>query len=285
MSKLQKNYQEQELMTFSGWLLVLFETILISGVVFLFYSSKPSFILLGILMFFIVIIINGFVIINPNEALISTFFGNYVGTKKDTGFYWINPLNKKEKISTKIHNLMTQQLKVNDKNGNPIEIAAVFVWRVSDTAKASFAVENYALFLKNQCESALRKLATQYTYDGDEEITFKNNTDDISQNLKETLTHFIAFSGIVIEDARLTHLAYSPEIAQVMLRKQQAEAVVAARKKIVEGEINMVEEVLQEMEKRNLATFQENDKIKLINNLMTVLVSESETKPVVQLEK
>lgn len=282
------SYQEKNLAAINGLIpLIISIAVLIIGVWELFSSnfSFPSIVISIMLVFLLMFIINGFFIINPNEAVVATFFGKYVGTKKDAGFFWMNPFNKGEKISTKVNNLVTQQLKVNDKNGNPIEIAAVISWHVNDPAKALFAVENYGVFLKNQAESAVRKIATQYMYDGNEEITLKNNIDDISSNLKETLKTIISFTGISISDTRLTHLAYAPEIAQVMLRKQQAEAIVAAREKIVEGALNMVEEVLHKMEEKKLAKFEETDKVKLINNLMTVLVSESEATPVVQLEK
>lgn len=248
-------YTEKNLAVINGVIPLLVFILMIGGAVFVLLNnnfSASSITVTVLLLFLLVFLGNGFFILQPNEAMVATFFGKYVGTIKDSGFFWMNPLNKGEKVSIKTNNLITQQLKVNDKNGNPIEIAAVISWNVQDTAKALFAVEDYYVFLKNQSESAVRKIATQYIYDGDEEITLKNNIEDISSNLKDTLSSLISFTGINISDTRLTHLAYAPEIAQVMLRKQQADAIVAARTKIVEGALNMVEEVLHKMEEKNL---------------------------------
>lgn len=274
-------YKEDDLKVLDGWISI----VVILLIVGFSYFIKINLIILMILIPLILISFAGFFIINPNEAVVATFFGNYVGTKKNSGFYWTNPFNNRKKISTKIKNLSISQIKVNDKNGNPVEIGAVFVWRVEDTAKASFAVENYETFLRNQCESALRKMAMHYAYDSDAEINLKNNTEEITKNLKEVLSKLTAIAGLIIEDSRITHLAYAPEIAQAMLRKQQAEAILSARKKIVEGALNMVEDVLFEIEERKLVNFSNEDKTKLLTNLMTVLVSENETKPVIQLEK
>lgn len=274
-------YKENDLKVLDGWISI----VVILLIVGFSYFIKINLVILLILIPLILISFAGFFIVNPNEAIVATFFGNYVGTKKSSGFYWTNPFNKRTRISTKIKNLSTPQIKVNDKNGNPIEIGAVFVWRVDDTAKASFAVENYEMFLKNQCESALRKIAMHYAYDNDGEVNLKNNTDEITRKLKEVLFTLTSVAGLIIEDSRIIHLAYAPEIAQAMLRKQQAEAILAARKKIIEGTLNMVEDVIAEIEERKFLDFSNEDKAKLLRNLMTVLVSENETKPIIQLDK
>lgn len=284
MNNEKLNLQEKNLFVVSGWAMILFDIVLLVFILLALLIFRS----IGLTAIFVVLFLvgsGGFFILNPNQAVVATFFGDYAGSVKNTGFYWNNPFNKHLLISIKTNNLTTQQIKVNDKSGNPIEIAAMFVWCVADTAKASFAVENYAQYLKNQCDSALRNIAAQYAYDSEDAITFKSSSEEISHNLKMTLDKAVHFAGLTIEDARITHLAYAPEIAQAMLRKQQAEAVVAARKKIVEGAINMVQEVLEEMQSRHLAEFENVEKVKLINNLMTVLVSESEAKPVVQLDK
>lgn len=273
--------QEEELGAFDGWIILL--CILFIGVLTIFFTN--NFFIYGLVGFLLFFMLGGFFILNPNQAVVGTFFGKYSGSQKNAGFYWVNPFIKKNVISTKVQNLSTQQLKVNDKSGNPIEVAAVFVWQVDDTARAMFSVENHEEFLKNQCESALRKVVSNFNYDSEDGENLKSNTEGISKLLKEGLSKLTSFAGLEILDARLTHLAYAPEIAQAMLKKQQAQAVVAARTKIVEGAVNMVQEVLTEMEDRELAEFTNEDKIHLITNLMTVLVSDNETTPTIQLNE
>jgi regulator of protease activity HflC (stomatin/prohibitin superfamily) len=193
----------------------------------------------------------GFFILHPNEVIISTFFRTYSGSYKENGFYWTNPFYSKDKISLKISNYNSSILKVNDKRGNPIEISVVISWFVQETAFAKFAVEDYVKFLINQSESAIREVTTSYSYDHIEdessEMTLRGNMSDIAQKLKESIQSHVTSAGIVIVEAKIVHLAYAPEIAQSMLRRQQAEAVVAARKTIVEGAVTMTENALKQL--------------------------------------
>lgn len=276
---MNQKLEEKELQVFDGWtmLVVILFIIVLS---FLFFNNVVFYIGLVPIIFGI---LAGFFVLDPNEAIIGTFFGNYVGSKKDAGFFWVNPLVRKNKLSIRINNLATQKMKVNDKSGNPIEISAVFVWRISDTAKAMFSIEIPVEFLNNQCESALRQLASNFNYDEEGGHNLKSDADYINKILKENLNKLTSFAGLEILDARLVHLAYAPEIAQSMLKKQQAEAIIAARKKIVNGAVYMVKDVFDEMEKLNMPEFKDADKIKLIGNLMTVLVSDNNTVQTVEL--
>lgn len=210
-------------------------------------------------------------------------FGAYKGTVRDSGFFWRNPLFKKQKISLRARNLNGDRLKVNDKRGNPIEIAAVVVWRVEDTAQATFDVDEYEHYVAVQSESAVRHLASAYAYDQGEgeELTLRSSADAINKALQAELQERLAKAGVTVEEARLTHLAYSPEIAQVMLRRQQAEAIVAARTKIVQGAVGMVDMALGELTKNEVVDLDEERKATMVSNLLVVLCGESEVHPVV----
>ena len=212
-------------------------------------------------------------------------FGGYRGTVRDSGFFFTNPFNKKFKISLRARNLNGEKLKVNDKRGNPIEIAAVVVWRVQDTAQAVFDVDNYEAYVRIQSESALRHVTTAYAYDdGDgetSELTLRGGSDEVSAALTKELQERLAKAGVQVEEARLTHLAYAPEIAQAMLRRQQAEAVIAARKKIVHGAVSMVEMALKELSAKNVVNLDEERKAAMVSNLLVVLCGESEAHPVI----
>ena len=230
----------------------------------------------------------GFFIINPNESVVLTLFGTYKGTIRDNGFYWMNPFLSKNKISLRAHNLDGKPLKVNDKHGNPIEIAAVLVWKVEDTAKAAFAVEDYRQYVTTQSEAAVRYLAVTHPYDdfGDgehsgQEVSLKDGGDLINELLEEALKDRLELSGVVVIEARISHLAYAPEIASVMLQRQQAMAVVAARTKIVEGAVGMVELALEKLEKRGMVKLDEERKAAMVSNLMVVLCSDRSVSPVV----
>jgi regulator of protease activity HflC (stomatin/prohibitin superfamily) len=271
-------YKEKELSGIDGGLAILILFLIAGFLVFI----QPPIIFLVPIVFLFAIFSKGFYIVNPNDAIVATFFGKYVGSQKNGGFYWTNPLNTKERLSVKIQNLNTPCIKVNDKHGNPIEIAAIFVWQIEDTARAFFAVEDYIGFLRNQAESALRKIASEYSYDADDDASLKANSEEVSKKLKETLLKLVAVSGIEILDAKLTNLSYSVEIAQAMLKKQQAQAIVAARQKIVEGALDMVENLLEEIEERKMAEFSNEDKVKLTTSLMVVLTSENAVAPVIQ---
>lgn len=283
------NYTEEKLHTYNAWIFIFFLiTVAALSILNFLYKNNPEALYILIIIFFMISFISkGFFILKPNQSLVATLFGKYVGSQTEEGFYWNNPFNQKIIISTKVNNFSTTKLKVNDKNGNPIEIASVFVWKVEDSAKACFSVEKYEKFLETQCETAVRKVAAHYPYDSNNEdtITLKNNKEEIAKMLKDSLTKNISFAGIEIIDANLTHLAYSPEIAQAMLKKQQAQAIISARKQLVEGAVEMVEEAITSIENKKLAVFDNNQKVNIISNLLTVLVSDTDTTPVVQLNK
>ncbi|MBT1177411.1 SPFH domain-containing protein [Bifidobacterium callimiconis] len=264
---------------------------------------------------------SGFFTLQPNEARVLVLFGEYRGTVRGTGFYWANPFYSRTlrpadagesveemagkggkgktkadapagisaKISLRARTLNGPKLKVNDRNGNPIEIANVIVWRVVDTAKAVFDVDQYDQFVTTQSETALRHVASRYAYDHNAEsddaaageITLRSNISEVSEALKEELAERLAPAGIAIDDARLTHLAYAPEIAQVMLRRQQAEAIIAARTKIVQGAVSMVDMALKELERDGVVDLDEERKAAMVSNLMVVLCGDSDPQPVV----
>jgi nucleoside diphosphate kinase len=231
-------------------------------------------------------VLAGLYMLQPNEAAILLLFGAYKGTDRHEGLRWANPFYKKQKISLRAHNLASDRLKVNDKRGNPIEIAAAIVWRVRDTAQASFDVEDYAEYVRIQAEAAVRHLASSYAYDEGEdlhegEITLRAGQDKVAQSLIRELTDRFEQAGIVVEDAKLTHLAYAAEIAQVMLRRQQAEAIIAARSKIVHGAVSMVEMALKGLSERDIVHLDDERRAAMVSNLLVVLCSEGEAQPVI----
>jgi len=236
-----------------------------------------------ILLIAAVVSSSGFFTLQPNEASVLILFGAYKGTVRDSGFFWTNPFKKRVKISLRARNFTSDKLKVNDKRGNPIEIAAVVVWRVQDTAQASFDVDNYEHYVAVQSESAVRHLASGYAYDEGEnnEITLRGGSDDVSAALREELNQRLTKAGVHVEEARITHLAYAPEIAQAMLRRQQAEAVIAARQKIVHGAVSMVEMALKELAEKHVVNLDEERKAAMVSNLLVVLCGEAEVHPVV----
>jgi regulator of protease activity HflC (stomatin/prohibitin superfamily) len=232
-----------------------------------------------------VLVLPGLIIVNPNESKVLTLFGKYVGTVKADGFFWVNPLTAKNKLSLRARNLNGQQLKVNDKMGNPIEIAAVIVWQVKETAKASFAVENYLQYVNVQSEAAVRHLANNFAYDNLEdenaEITLKDGADKVNSLLEEELNERLSRAGIEVIEARISHLAYAQEIASAMLQRQQATAVIAARKLIVEGAVGMVEMALERLSDKNIVTLDEERKAAMVSNLLVVLCGDRNAQPVV----
>lgn len=238
--------------------------------------------LLVLIVPFVLLWLKGLFIVAPNEAKILTFFGKYTGTVKEPGFWFANPFTNKRTISLKVANFQSPQLKVNDANGNPIEIGCVIVWRVVDTAKAAFDVENYAPFVNIQCETALRHLASHYPYEPhtEGELSLRGSPEQVGRTMREELQERIAVAGIEIMEAQLSHLAYSPEIAQAMLRRQQASAVIAARQMIVDGAVGMVEMALKKLEADGIVKLDEANKAVMVNNLMIALVSESHMQPV-----
>jgi regulator of protease activity HflC (stomatin/prohibitin superfamily) len=225
----------------------------------------------------------GFFTLQPNVSAVMLLFGEYKGTCRSEGFHWANPFLSKMKISLRAHNLNGDKLKVNDKRGNPIEIAAVVVWRVFNTAEAVFDVENYHDYVKIQSESALRHLATKYPYDTgeQEELSLRGSIDEVSIGLQEELTERLAKAGVRVEEARLSHLAYAQEIAGAMLQRQQAEAIVAARRRIVDGAVGMVEMALEQLERHKTVELDSERKAQMVSNLLVVLCGDKSAHPVV----
>jgi regulator of protease activity HflC (stomatin/prohibitin superfamily) len=247
-------------------------------------EGHPGWILLMIPVFFLGgLTLSGLFSLQPNEAAVLVLFGAYQGTVRESGFHWTNPFNKRIRVSLRSRNLNGDRLKVNDKQGNPIEIGAVVVWRVEDTAQATFDVESYGNFVQVQSESAVRHLASSYAYDHGEhdEVTLRSGVDEVSAALSRELQERLSRAGVVVEEARLAHLAYAPEIAGAMLRRQQAEAVIAARQKIVHGAVSMVDMALAELAKRNVVHLDEERKAAMVSNLLVVLCGETEVHPVV----
>jgi len=236
----------------------------------------------------LIVLLFGHFTVQPNEAMVLLLFGAYRGTEIRSGFFWANPFLTKTRISRRARNFDGDKLKVNDKRGNPIEISAVVVWRVKDTAKAAFDVDDYAHFVRVQSESALRHLANDYAYDHGEEtddssgeFTLRSSTEEVSEALKTELSHRLAKAGVEVEEARLNHLAYAPEIASAMLRRQQAEAIIAARTKIVHGAVSMVEMAIDGLESHQVVKLDEERKAAMVSNLLVVLCSDSDAQPVV----
>ena len=225
----------------------------------------------------------GLMIIQPNESRVLILFGKYIGTVRDSGFWWVNPFTDRKKISLRIHNFNSEKIKVNDLHGNPIEIAAVIVWRVIDSARAIFDVQNYEQFVAIQSETAIRALATDYAYDSNEDGKFslRGNQQEISEELKKEVQKRLNIAGLEIMESRISHLAYAPEIAQAMLRRQQAQAVVAARQTIVEGAVGMVEMALKALSEQHIVELDNEKKATMVNNLMVALVSETQAQPVI----
>jgi regulator of protease activity HflC (stomatin/prohibitin superfamily) len=227
----------------------------------------------------------GFFIVNPNEAKVLTFLGNYSGTVKESGFHWVVPIYLRKSISQRARNLNGTPLKVNDKVGNPIEIAAVIVWNVEDTAKAVFEVNNYEQYVSIQSEAAVRHLAGVCPYDNFEdssaEVTLRSGTDKVNELLEDELNARLQAAGIRVTEARISHLAYAPEIASAMLRRQQATAIISARKQIVEGAVSMVETALTRLTENNLVTFDEERKAAMVSNLLVVLCGDKDVTPVI----
>ena len=230
-----------------------------------------------------VLAFTGLFTVAPNTARVLLLFGAYKGTVRDSGFHWMNPFMLKRPVSLRAHNLNGEKLKVNDKTGNPIEIAAVVVWRVRDTAQAVFDVENYSDFVAVQSETAVRHLAASHPYDGgtDDEPSLRGSTDAVADLLAVELHDRLARAGVEVIEARLSHLAYAPEIAGAMLRRQQASAVIAARQKIVEGAVGMVEMALDQLARKDVVHLDEERKAAMVSNLLVVLCSEQAAQPVV----
>jgi regulator of protease activity HflC (stomatin/prohibitin superfamily) len=278
--------REKQVQVESGWKMIsTVMAILFAGIVLLALGAMaPPLGVLGILALPLdVFLCCGFFTLQPNEARVLILFGSYRGTVRVSGWHWTNPLMTKRRISLRARNLNGEKLKVNDKRGNPIEIAAVVVWRVEDTFQACFDVENYDAYVHIQSESAVRHLANSYAYDHGEEheITLRSSVDEVSGALQKELQERVAKAGVVVDEARLTHLAYAPEIAGVMLRRQQAEAIIDARQKIVHGAVTMVQMALKDLTENRIVELDEERKATMVSNLLVVLCSDRDAQPVI----
>jgi len=227
--------------------------------------------------------LGGFFVVEPNQSTVLMLFGNYRGSERRPGLWWTNPFMTKKRVTMRVRNFESSKLKVNDHDGNPIEIGAVVVWRVVDSAEAIFQVDNYDNFVHVQSEAALRNLATGHPYDAhiDGQLSLRGNTLEVAEQLKAEIQERLQKAGVEVLEARISHLAYAPEIANAMLRRQQASAVIAARAKIVEGAVSMVQMALDELAKRAVVTLDEERKAAMVSNLLVVLCSEHETQPIV----
>jgi len=281
----------------SGWAALAVESLFIAAFIWLLVASisgslwsAPRLVLMGALLVAGAFIMPfGYFTLQPNEAKALILFGKYKGTVRDDGFHWTNPFKlavprPKYKLSLRIRNFEVEKLKVNDKRGNPIEIAAVVVWRVNDTAHALFDVDRYEHYVKIQSDAALRHLANCYPYDHgeeEEEVTLRSAIGEVSSVLKKELQERLSKAGVIVEETRLTHLAYAPEIAGAMLRRQQAEAIIAARRKIVHGACSMVEMALEDLQSKKVVDLDEERKAAMVSNLLVVLCGETEATPVI----
>lgn len=232
-----------------------------------------------------VLVATGFVIIQPNEARVLTFFGNYKGTLRQSGFLYTIPFSSKRRVPLKLVNFVTDQLKVNDRNGNPIEIGAVVVWRVADGAQATFNVDDYKTFVANQSDIAIRSLAAHYPYDSETETSLRGNIDEIAGKLQEALQAKLAVAGIVIEETRLSHLAYAAEIAVAMLKRQQAVAIFQARRYMVENALAIIDDVIKHFDAAAAISMSDDKKAELVNSLLIVMTSDKETSPVLNIAR
>ncbi|MEJ2006445.1 MAG: SPFH domain-containing protein [Cyclobacteriaceae bacterium] len=245
-------------------------------------TSNPGFLLLFLL---VILVIRGFFIVNPNGSKVLVLFGAYKGTVRENGFFWANPFYSRQRISLRARNFDSERVKVNDKIGNPIMINVILVWQVDDTYKAAFDVDHYEEFVRVQTDAAVRTLAGSYPYDNfdDEqaELTLRSGMDEVNEALEREITERLAIAGIRVMEARIGYLAYAPEIASAMLKRQQAVAIVAARKKIVEGAVGMVEDALNQLSEDGIIDFDEDKKASMVSNLMVVLCGDKEAMPVV----
>jgi regulator of protease activity HflC (stomatin/prohibitin superfamily) len=282
--------QERPLLSANGYAMVALGLLLLAAVVLAVIGravvSPTGVVLSALLVVVAVLCFVGLYTLQPNEAAIVTLFGAYRGSDRSAGLRWANPLYVKRKISLRSRNLNAPTLKVNDKRGNPVEISAAVVWRVRDTAKAVFEVDDYERYVGIQAEAALRHLANLYNYDegedlGAHEITLRGGMEEVGQAMRSELQARFAEAGVEVLDAKLTHLAYAPEIAQVMLRRQQAEAIISARSKIVQGAVTMVELALKGLSEREIVVLDDERKAAMVSNLLVVLCSDKETQPII----
>ena len=280
--------RERELGTLPGLPMALLFFVVLCGLVYALVASAAEgsvvwIVALSIAILLDVLLFMGLFVVNPNEGRVLQLFGDYVGTVKRPGLRWASPLYTKRRISQRVRNFESARLKVNDRDGNPIEIAAVAVWRVVDTAEAFFHVDDYQNFVKVQTEAAVRNLATSYTYDAhlEGDMSLRGNTAEVAEHMKKEIQERLATAGVEVIEARISHLAYAPEIAQAMLQRQQAGAIIAARQRIVEGAVGMVEMALDLLSKREILEFDNERKAAMVSNLLVVLCGERATQPVI----
>lgn len=281
--------REKPASTASGYIMLLLLALCIIGAIagFGLIGSEGSdalgaiLLLLSISLF--IFTVPGFYLIQPNQAAAILLFGDYKGTDRTAGLRWVLPWLSRQKVSVRVHNVTSEKLKINDKRGNPVEIASNVVWRVTDTAQALFDVDDYKAFVEIQIESAVRAIGSRYPYDDfdHEEKTLRGDGAHVADELQAELQDRIAIAGVSIDECRLTHLAYAPEIAQAMLRRQQAEAVIAARTRLVEGAVSMVELALEQLSAKNVVELDDERRAAMVSNLMVVLCGERDTQPVV----
>jgi hypothetical protein len=281
-------FREREIKGISGWLASAALLVVLILSIWSLNSAVTDLDVIRILGSVLVLILTigsffGLTVVNPNEARVVQLFGRYKGSLKEQGFWWINPLTLRRKVSLRIRNFESSKLKVNDHDGNPIEIAAVVVWRVIETAEAIFEVDDYEHFVHVQSESAVRNLATSYPYDAHVEgqVSLRMSAGEIAHRLREEIQERLAKAGVEVIEARISHLAYAPEIASAMLRRQQASAIIAARQKIVEGAVSMVEMALDQLSAKQIVQLDEERKAAMVSNLLVVLCSDRDAQPVV----
>lgn len=274
-----KRIEEKQAWKANGFLFILLVLgLAIGGVVLLAGENGVG----AVLVVVAILLLPGFVIVQPNEARVLIFFGNYIGNITEDGFHWANPLAVKKRVSLRVRNFNSDKLKVNDAVGNPILIGAVVVWKVVDSAKALFDVDDYEEFVDIQSETAIRALASKYPYDSHDGVaSLRGVPEEVGEALRTELQERLSIAGVEVLEARISHLAYAPEIAQVMLRRQQAQAVIAARQQIVEGAMGMVEMALKHLEGQGVVQLDEERKAAMVNNLLVALVSEGDTHPVI----
>ncbi len=275
--------QEKEFKPFSGYPVVVVVLAMILSPLLAIYDD--SYIWMLILTGIGIFLALGFLVVNPNESSVMTLFGAYKGTVRENGFWWVNPFFVKKKLSLRARNLDSEPIKVNDKLGNPIMIGVVLVWRVKETYKAAFEVDDYAHFVEIQSEAAVRKLAGHFPYDNfedeDAEITLRGGGEEVNHILEKEIAERLSIAGIEVVEARINYIAYAQEIAGAMLKRQQATAIIAARTRIVEGAVGMVEMALAELSKKGIIELDEERKATMVSNLMVVLTSDKDVSPVV----
>ncbi|MFC3415759.1 SPFH domain-containing protein [Algoriphagus hitonicola] len=266
----------------SGYLFLVLNLALIPAIVFSFINELPVVGVIACLAF--ILIIPGFFTLQPNKAMVLILFGAYKGTVKANGFFWVNPFMTKQKISLRVRNFENKPLKVNDKIGNPVMVGTIVVWQVENTFKATFDVEDYENFIHLQSDAAVRKMAGKYPYDDfeaeDAEITLRSGVEEVNHSLELEISERLEHAGIKVIEARISHLAYSSEIASAMLQRQQATAIVAARRKIVDGAVGMVDMALEDLKLKGIVDFDEEKKAAMVSNLMVVLCSDRAASPV-----